>query len=95
MLLKKTEMTDTSRGTRVKDSTLVYPSNANLDTIFVSYLPENALLKDLWSFFKKLGSIKDIILPKKKDKYGRRFGFIKARSREEAANVLGLIEEGT
>lgn len=51
---------------------------SHLDTIYVSGIPEKAKAKELWHFFSKAaGKIKDIILPKKRDKNNGRFGFVK------------------
>lgn len=60
------------------------------DTVFVS-TPHKASMKEIWAFFKRLGSIKDIILPKNGDRYGRRFGFMKARTREDAEKLKKVI----
>lgn len=37
------------------------------DTVFVSNLPQKTLTKEIWAFFKRLGEIKHVILPKKRD----------------------------
>lgn len=47
------------------------------NTLFIGNLPFNVQLKELWKKFKQVGRIRDIILPKRKDKLGRRYGFIK------------------
>lgn len=45
-------------------------------TIFTYNLPENYSAKDIWSFYKRKGDIRDVILPKQKDKYNKRYGFV-------------------
>lgn len=79
-LLSKTTSVFKNKKVKAKDSATGCKKKASVDTIF----PKDSLTKDLLSFFKRLGDIKDIILPKKIDKYGRIFGFVKVRSREEA-----------
>lgn len=57
-------------------------------TVFVSNIPIQALAKNLRSFFKKFGNILDITLPRKLDKFGNRYGFVKLRSIFEASNLI-------
>lgn len=53
------------------------------NTVLSRNLPQKALTKEIRDFFKSLGEIKYFILPWKRDLRGRRFGFVKARTREE------------
>lgn len=57
-------------------------------TIFFSGFHESTQPKEVWQFFKRNGRIKDIILPRKKDKYGNKFGFIIMESRGEAEQLI-------
>lgn len=82
--MKKNSVTSTHKQTNfLRD-------NVSVDTIFVSNIPNDALTKDIWSFFKKFESIKDIILPRKRDKYGK-YSFLKIRTSEKAGKLLNLI----
>lgn len=59
--------------------------------VFVYNIPENAQLKELWTIFKKAGSIKDLILPQKRDKYNRRSGFIKTGDNSTVRNLIRVF----
>lgn len=47
------------------------------DTVFISNIPEEVQLKDLWRICKRIGRIRDIILPRKRNKSNKRYGFVK------------------
>lgn len=36
--------------------------------------------EDLWREFMKWGSVREVFIPQKKDKYGRRFGFVRFKA---------------
>lgn len=57
-------------------------------TIFVAKIPLRARAKDIWSHFSAFGSIKDIILPKKRDKNNRRIGFVIAKDGVDADKLI-------
>lgn len=45
-------------------------------TLFVHNLPQQILAKEVWNFFGKYKTIKDIILPRRRDRNGNRVGFL-------------------
>jgi hypothetical protein len=53
----------------------------NLDKVstsfFITNFPEEATANDLWGLFLKYGRVREVYIPKKLDKWGRRFGFVK------------------
>lgn len=52
-----------------KRSSSILNGKRNKDTtIFLANIPVNAKAVDIWSFFNNCGEVKDIILPKKRDK---------------------------
>ncbi|WOG83203.1 hypothetical protein DCAR_0102377 [Daucus carota subsp. sativus] len=57
-------------------------------TIFLHGIPNDAEGKDIWNLFQNCGKILDIILPRKRDKIGKRFGFIKTTSEREAGVII-------
>lgn len=57
-------------------------------TVFVSGIGENIQAKELWRFCKGKGRVKDIVLPKKRDKNNRRFGFLVMESANDAMNLI-------
>lgn len=57
-------------------------------TIFLHNIPDGATGTEIWSLFKGCGNILDIILPKKRDKLGKRFGFVKTMDEKEAGAII-------
>lgn len=53
--------------------------------VFVSNIPTEAQAKDIWAFFKKMGKILDVFIPKRGDRYGKRYGFVKLPNHMEAS----------
>lgn len=72
--------------------------NRETKVVFVSNIPHEALLKDIWQHFKKFCPVKDIILPRKCDKHGKRYGFIKVQNHNDASllikNISGHLFKG-
>ncbi|KAL1825991.1 hypothetical protein ACET3Z_012769 [Daucus carota] len=60
-------------------------------SIFFTELDDSLHMKDLWSLFKKEGKIRDIILPRKRDKFGNRFGFLLASDEKQADNIISAL----
>jgi RNA recognition motif-containing protein len=52
-------------------------------SFFVTNFPEDLVWGDLWKLFAKFGSVCDVFIPKKVDKWGRRFGFVKFKEVKE------------
>ncbi|MCI42544.1 endonuclease/exonuclease/phosphatase family protein, partial [Trifolium medium] len=46
-------------------------------SFFVTNFPDDATSDDLWKLFLKFGKVGEVYIPKKLDKRGRRFGFVK------------------
>ncbi|MCH81494.1 RNA recognition motif [Trifolium medium] len=53
----------------------------NLDRVttsfFITNFPEDSSSEQLWELFRKFGRVGEVYIPKKLDKWGRRFGFVK------------------
>ncbi|KAK1403272.1 hypothetical protein POM88_002877 [Heracleum sosnowskyi] len=64
-----------------------------VSTIFMVNIPIEISARALWSFFKECGKIIDIILPRKRDKNGKRIGFIKTISELEAGVIICNAKE--
>ncbi|KAK1389755.1 hypothetical protein POM88_017933 [Heracleum sosnowskyi] len=62
-------------------------------TIFVSKIPGETTAKDIWHFFKQGGEIKDIVLPRKRDKYNNRIGFVKTSSELEVGKIISNLKQ--
>ena len=46
----------------------------------------------MWSFFGNAGKVTNIILPKKRDKNNRRFGFVKVQSPKEINRMMDKLQ---
>ncbi|WOG84202.1 hypothetical protein DCAR_0103384 [Daucus carota subsp. sativus] len=57
-------------------------------TIFLHNIPENATGSQIWRLFKSCGHVLDIILPKKRDVRGSRYGFVHTISELEAGAII-------
>ena len=44
---------------------------------------EKATEKDLWKHFKKFGDVREVFIPKNRNKTGRRYGFVRFKGVEE------------
>ncbi|KAK1360355.1 hypothetical protein POM88_044829 [Heracleum sosnowskyi] len=64
-----------------------------VSTIFMVNVPIEASAREIWNFFKDCGKVKDIILPRKKDRNGRRIGFIKTTNELEAGTIICNAKE--
>lgn len=58
------------------------------NTVFITGFSNDLLAKDIWAYFQKGGKVKDIILPRKKDIYNNRIGFIVATNSNEATLII-------
>lgn len=60
----------------------------DLYTIFLYNILVQASAKDIWYCLKNTVEIVDIILPRKRDKRNKRFGFVKTTSELEAGKII-------
>lgn len=56
----------------------------NSKKIFFTNLPEEVQVKEVWKKCKQYADIKHILFPRKKDRFGKRFGFIITKNNLEA-----------
>lgn len=69
------------------------PVKSEESTIFLVNIPHETKAKEVWVFFKSCGRIRDIILPMKRDKNGKRIGFIKTSNELEARSIINNAKE--
>ncbi|MCI01200.1 RNA-binding protein 25-like, partial [Trifolium medium] len=89
-------MRERSRARSPKRNPHGYIHNIDQNSIpfFVTNFPEDCSSKEIWVTFAKFGRVGDVYIPKKVDKWGRRFGFVKYRElllREESE---GSVQPG-
>ncbi|KAK1383695.1 hypothetical protein POM88_021430 [Heracleum sosnowskyi] len=56
-------------------------------TVYVVGIADKAKARDVWNVFNKAEKVKDIVLPRKRDKFGNRIGFVKTNSEVEAMKI--------
>jgi RNA recognition motif-containing protein len=52
-------------------------------SFFITNLPDDASIGDLWKTFREFGRVGEVYIPKKLDRRGRRFGFVKFKEVED------------
>lgn len=50
---------------------------ANITSFYFTRFPDNATEKELWWQFKQMGDVREIFIPKLRNKEGRRYGFVR------------------
>ncbi|KAL1815910.1 hypothetical protein ACET3Z_018484 [Daucus carota] len=60
-------------------------------SIFFTGFDESVRAASLWQMFKQAGATQDIILPKRRDKFGNRIGFIVAKNGGEAFKIISKL----
>uniref|UniRef100_A0A175YH73 RRM domain-containing protein n=1 Tax=Daucus carota subsp. sativus TaxID=79200 RepID=A0A175YH73_DAUCS len=62
--------------------------NQKNSMVFVHNLPEKSNSLEIWNFMRKWGRVLDCITPMRRDKFGKRFGFIRLQSIIEAEKFI-------
>uniref|UniRef100_A0A175YJP2 RRM domain-containing protein n=1 Tax=Daucus carota subsp. sativus TaxID=79200 RepID=A0A175YJP2_DAUCS len=87
-LLKESRMDMTPRK-RIR--TVSSPQTKKTHSVFFSGIQEASQPIALWQHFKKAGRVKDIILPKKRDKNGNRYGFLIMENGREVDQIISKL----
>lgn len=61
-------------------------------TFFFTEFPDNFGAYEMWSVFEKFGMVYEVVIPNKKDKRGKRFGFVRfheVRDPQRFCNQIG------
>lgn len=69
-----------------------------LQTVFLAKIPANASAEQVWDWVIREGKInfpavRDIILPKKRDKFNNRYGFLKIKGNRETEELVGRLKK--
>ncbi|MCI16832.1 endonuclease/exonuclease/phosphatase family protein, partial [Trifolium medium] len=62
-------------------------------SFFVTNFPEELGWGDLWKIFARFGSVTDVFIPKKVDKWGRKFGFVKFKEVRDMEDLSTRLED--
>ncbi|MCI28503.1 RNA-binding protein 25-like, partial [Trifolium medium] len=69
----------------------VHKLDQETTSFFFTNFPEDVNVMDLWAKFARYGRIGEVYIPKKLDKQGRRFGFVKFREVRDARAMLARL----
>jgi hypothetical protein len=62
-------------------------------SFFFSNFPEETQVMELWGLFAKHGRVGEVYVPKKRDKRGNRFGFVKFKEVKSIEALSGRLED--
>jgi hypothetical protein len=62
-------------------------------SFFITNFPAEATTGDLWKLFQNYGRVGEVYIPKKLDKRGRRFGFVKFKEVEDAEMLSDQLRD--
>ncbi|WJX65781.1 hypothetical protein P8452_50404 [Trifolium repens] len=62
-------------------------------SFFVTNLPDECTMAELWKVFGRFGRLGDVYIPKKVDKWGRRFAFVKFREEKDEEELSRRLED--
>ncbi|WJX28143.1 hypothetical protein P8452_16897 [Trifolium repens] len=69
----------------------VHRLETGITSFFFTNFPEAVTVTVLWSEFANFGCVGEVYIPKKTDKQGRRFGFVKYRDVIDAVGLLARL----
>jgi RNA recognition motif-containing protein len=61
--------------------------------LLLTNFPDDVNVNDLWFEFGRFGYVGEVYIPKKLNKQGRRFGFVKYREVRDALDLLFRLED--
>jgi RNA recognition motif-containing protein len=72
-----------------------YVSNVDKNSMsfYVSNFPEEVNVGDLWKIFAHYGSVGDVYIPNKVDKWGKRFAFVKFKGVKKVEELPRSLED--
>ncbi|KAK2430143.1 hypothetical protein P8452_43597 [Trifolium repens] len=62
-------------------------------SFFCTNFPDEATTGDLWKIFQGFGKVGEVYIPKKKDKKGKRFGFVKFKEVDDVEALSESLKE--
>ena len=55
----------------------------DISSFYFTCFPEDATKEELWQHFKKAGDVREIFIAKKRNKNGRKYGFVRFKGVED------------
>jgi hypothetical protein len=80
-------------GTRRKVPGYLHRVNQISTSFFITNFPEELGWGEIWKIFAKFGSVSDVFIPKKVDKWGRKFGFVKFKEVRDVEELTRRLED--
>ncbi|KAL4352461.1 hypothetical protein GQ457_06G018140 [Hibiscus cannabinus] len=72
----------------VGEETLRVDSDQSVWTLFVHNITDRLHWKGVWQVFDRHGVVVDVFIPHRRSRAGRRFGFVRMASKEDADRVI-------
>jgi hypothetical protein len=82
-----------ARAESVKNKGYFHHLDKITTSFFFTNIPNEATSEDLWKLFLKYGRVGEVFLPKKLDKRGRRFGFVKFKEVMEVDELSDKLRD--
>lgn len=67
--------------------------NGKVATLFFTHFPEDFDEKRMWGFFNRWGKVVDVYIPRKRNKEGRRFGFLRMEGVLDTTELARKIDQ--
>ncbi|GLU18305.1 hypothetical protein SLE2022_346110 [Rubroshorea leprosula] len=81
------------QGSRGQSNGFNNQATRQVKTFFFYNFPENREAADLWYDFAKYGKVVDVYVPRKRDKWGKRFGFVRMAGVQNEAQMEKRLNE--
>jgi hypothetical protein len=82
-----------SSGVRKVLSTYHHRVDQISTSFFITNFPEDLGWGDIWKIFVKYGMVSDVFIPKKVDKWGRKFGFVKFKEVRDVEDLSRRLDD--
>ncbi|KAK2395407.1 SC35 splicing factor [Trifolium repens] len=76
---------------RARQKGFVHRLDQETTSYFFTNFPDDTKATELWKKFGRFARVREVYIPNKVDKQGRRFGFVKFREVEDAVDLLRSI----
>ncbi|WJX96459.1 hypothetical protein P8452_77662 [Trifolium repens] len=78
---------------RKPESSYHHRMNQISTSFFITNFPPELGWGDIWKIFVKFGSVSDVYIPKKVDKWGRKFGFVKFKDVRNGDDLCKKLQD--
>lgn len=79
-------------GRRQQNHRSNWRDDAEITSFYFTNFPEEITKRELWSHFSQWGEVKEVFIPNRRNKEGRRYGFVRLRGVIEVRNVEKALD---